>query len=137
MNKIITALTHFIQSLKYPVYTVFSLFLFGFIGSVLISNAPEIKRLDSVQIKPSQQGITLGWQELGQLSGINSAEKEHLKISYNDKHAWLLQNVSADRRIDARTDTTDTRYLRRYALQDKDVLHFNTFKNTGKTSPCR
>ena len=108
-------------------FTLSLLLIFGFLGFSLISNAPEVKRLDYVQVKPSTQGVTLGWQALGQRRGTNSAEKEHLQISHINQQ-WLLKNVSNAKRVDIRTSTVDTRYLRRSTLQAGDILQFNTFK---------
>ena len=111
-----------------PLFLTLSLLLiFGVLGFSLISNAPKVKRLDYVQVKPSIQGVTLGWQSLGQHRGANSAEKEHLHISHLNQQ-WLLKNVSNAKRVDIRTSTVDTRYLRRSTLQAGDVLQFNTFK---------
>ncbi|MCK5810689.1 MAG: FtsW/RodA/SpoVE family cell cycle protein [Cocleimonas sp.] len=108
-------------------FTLSLLLIFAFLGFRLISNAPEVKRLDYVQVKPSSQGVTLGWQALGQHKGANSAEKEHLNISKTHQQ-WLLKNVSSAKRVDIRTSAVDTRYLRRAALETGDLLQFNTFK---------
>ena len=113
--------------LKPLFFTLILLLTFGFLGFSLVKNAPEVKRLEYVQVKPSNQGVTLGWQELGQRRGANSAEKEHLNISYKNQQ-WLLKNVSNSKRVDIRTSTIDTRYLRRSTLQTGDILQFNTFK---------
>lgn len=120
-------LTELITSLKPLLFTLGLLFIFGFLGISLIRNAPEVKHLDYVQVKPSTQGVTLGWQALGQQRGANSAEKEHLQISHHQQQ-WHLKNVSHNKRVDIRTSTVDTRYLRRSPLQTGDVLQFNTFK---------
>lgn len=124
-----------IQAFGYLISTLAVIAFIGFLGSLLISMAPEIKRLDHLQIKPSNKEIIIGWQELGQFPGTNSAEKEHLKISstldpeskQENQRSWLLQNVASKRRVDARTSLIDTRYLRRHALHTGDKLLFNTF----------
>ncbi len=120
-------LSELINTLKPLFFILILLLIFGFLGLTLIKNAPEVKRLDYVQVKPSSQGVTLGWQELGQHRGANSAEKEHLHINYTNQQ-WLLKNVSNSKRVDIKTTLVDTRYLRRSTLQAGDVLQFNTFK---------
>lgn len=107
--------------------------LLGWLGLLMMTYAPEIKRLDYVEVQADPKGITLGWQELGQKPGTNSAEKEHIKItaltdvSNSNEVEWQLQNVSSKRRVDAKTTQIDTRFLRRFALQSNDLLHFNEF----------
>lgn len=120
-------LPQLINTLKPLLLTLSLLLLFGFLGISLIRNAPEVKHLEYVQVKPSTQGVTLGWKELGQRKGANSAEKEHLQVSYQNQQ-WLLKNVSNSKRVDIRTSRIDTRYLRRAALKTGDILQFNTFK---------
>lgn len=120
-------LPELMNTLKPLFFTLILLLTFGFLGFSLVKNAPEVKRLDYVQVKPSTQGVTLGWQELGQRRGANSAEKEHLNVSYTNQQ-WLLQNVSNSKRVDIKTSTVDTRYLRRSTLKKGDILQFNTFK---------
>ena len=120
-------LSELINTLKPLFFTLLLLLLFAFLGFSLIKNAPEVKRLDYVQVKPSGQGVVLGWQELGQHRGANSAEKEHLSISYINQQ-WLLKNVSNSKRVDIKTTKVNTRYLRRSTLQAGDILQFNTFK---------
>jgi cell division protein FtsW (lipid II flippase) len=116
-----------INKLKPLFFTLGLLLIFGLLGVSLIHNAPKVKLLEYVQVKPSTQGVTLGWQALGQQRGANSAEKEHLNISYHDQQ-WLLKNVSNSKRVDIRTSKVDTRYLRRSTLQAGDLLQFNTFQ---------
>jgi cell division protein FtsW (lipid II flippase) len=116
-----------INKLKPLFFTLGLLLIFGFLGVSLIRNAPEVKQLEYVQVKPSTQGVTLGWQALGQRRGVNSAEKEHVNISYQNQQ-WLLKNVSNSKRVDIRTSKVDTRYLRRTTLQTGDLLQFNTFQ---------
>ncbi|MCK5902055.1 MAG: FtsW/RodA/SpoVE family cell cycle protein [Cocleimonas sp.] len=104
------------------------LVILGALGSNLIQQAPHIKRLDYVQIKPSPQAVDLGWRELGQHRGINSAEKQHLRLKYLQDQNWQLSNIASAKRVDLQTTKVDTRYLRRAALEAGDILHFNTFK---------
>lgn len=101
----------------------------GILGILLIQAAPPVKRLLAVVVKANADGSTLGWQELGQYPGANSAEKNHLRVKYDrDRSMWLLQNVATHKRIDAKTDKLDTRYIRHWALQTGDKLvseHFS------------
>ena len=112
--------------------SILTLIILGFFGITLINSAPKIKRLESVHIKPSQSGIALGYQELGQRKGANSAAKEHLLVTKDKKQGWQLQNISSAKRIDAKTTKLDTRYIRRSTLQKDDKLIFNTFSLSVK-----
>lgn len=103
--------------------------LFAMLGKLLIANAPTVKRLLGVQVKHTvdggflDKGSTLGWAELGQFAGVNSAEKAHMKVRFNKAaNDWEIQNVAAKKRIDAKTAKLPTRYVRRMALQNGDEL---------------
>ena len=120
-------LANWINTAKSLAFPLVVLLFLGLLGVNLISQAPDIKRLDYVQIKPSQQAQDLGWQELGQHKGINSAEKQHLRLRHLNDQNWSLENIASAKRVDLKTSKVDTRYLRRLALQQGDMLIFNTF----------
>lgn len=97
----------------------------GFLGIALVASAPSVSRLESVQVraKNSNDWVTLGWEELGQNAGANSAEKSHLQTKYDrDTNGWLFKNISASKKVDAKTSLLDTRYIRRWALQAGDKI---------------
>lgn len=110
------------------IVSLFIIAFFSLMGINLINSAPQVKLLEAVYIKPNKSGITLGYQELGQQKGANSAAKEHLLVKKDDKHIWQFQNISATKRVDAKTSKIDTRYIRRTTLKKGDQLIFNTFQ---------
>jgi cell division protein FtsW (lipid II flippase) len=112
-----------LERLRYLLPALLVWGLLGLLGFALISAAPTVKRLTGVEVKARAEGSTLGWQELGQYPGASSAEKAHLRVTYDGKQqTWLLQNVAGQKHIDARTDKLKTRYVRRWALQAGDRL---------------
>ncbi len=109
----------------------------GAAGVALTNAAPEVKRLVGVQVQHSPQGryhpegAVLGWEELGQYAGASSAEKSHLQIRYQrstgQTQGWQLQNVAAEKKVDAQTTLLPTRFVRRFALQAGDRLIAKAF----------
>jgi len=116
-----------LSNLKGLLLSLLILFLLALLGLSLINSAPKIKRLKMLSVKADQVGISLGYYELGQRKGANSAAKKHLLIRKDPKSGWLLQNISSAKRVDAKTTKFNTRYIRRAALQKDDKLIFNTF----------
>ncbi len=83
--------------------------------------APVIK-LDSVEIRPEQTPITLGFNELAQKEGVRAAEKQHIRLIYNEQHGWQVANVAKFKRVDAPGGAYKTRYLKRLRLQKGDAF---------------
>ncbi len=100
---------------------------FGNLAYETVKNAPEVSLLSYLEVAPTQAPVILGFRELGQYGGYNSADKEHLKVWKDPGEGWMLENVAANKRVDARTSEFDTRYLRRISLNKGDKLQFNTF----------
>ncbi len=101
--------------------------VFGSLAFQLIHSAPSVRMLSSVEIKPTPEGVVLGSEALGQVPGASSAELSHLWVGQDAKHQWLFKNVAVNRVVDAKTERMDTRYVRQWALQTGDILHFNEF----------
>jgi hypothetical protein len=111
----------------------------GAAGIALTNAAPEVKRLIGVQVQHSPkgryqpEGAVLGWEELGQYAGASSAEKSHLQIHYQrsktagQAQGWQLQNIAAEKKVDAKTTLLPTRFVRRFALQAGDRLIAKAF----------
>jgi len=97
------------------------------IGYLAIHSAPDVitpEFIDlslSQDIAPSQEGVIIGYKELGQRKGPRSAERYHLLIRHTKK-GWDMANIARMRKVDVRTNQRGTVFLKRWRLQQGDVI---------------
>ncbi len=106
-------------------YFIFSLSLicvFYSLTSHIFRHAPDVIKLESLEISPSQTPLAIGAVELAQKDGVRSAEKQHLHLRYDAKNGWQIANIAKYRRVDAPNKTYKTRYLKRFPLKSGDIF---------------
>ncbi|MEM6671074.1 MAG: FtsW/RodA/SpoVE family cell cycle protein [Pseudomonadota bacterium] len=91
----------------------------------LFASLPPTIQLSSVAIPSADAPIVLGWRELGQRPGPQSAARAHLQVRRTDEGAWMAANVAADRKALLLYEDGSTRYLRRWPLRAGDVLEID------------
>lgn len=94
---------------------------FAWLGWELRAAAPSFTAVNSIRIAPEADGVVIGHRELLQRPGNRSAAERHLDVRFSDGQ-WSFANVAAERRVDAPTERTGTRHLKRWRLADGDRI---------------
>lgn len=91
------------------------------LGVILVKQAPSVWYLQSLKI---DQDSILGYAELGQYPAYASADKQHIHVKKTEDD-WLLTNVSPQKKVWVSPKSSDSHYLKRWALQTGDVIQIN------------
>ncbi len=94
---------------------------FAWLGLELRAAAPSFSALKSILVAPRAEGVPLGHRELRQRPGYRSAAERHLEVRFVDGE-WSFANEAPVRRVDAPTDRTRTRHVKRWRLADGDRI---------------
>ncbi len=94
---------------------------FAWLGWELRAAAPSFSALKSILVAPRAEGVMLGHRELLQRPGYRSAAERHLEVRFADGQ-WSFANKAPERRVDAPTNRTRTRHVRRWRLADGDRI---------------
>ncbi|MEA3414636.1 MAG: hypothetical protein U9R02_00505 [Thermodesulfobacteriota bacterium] len=97
------------------------LLLFAFLGYIAVNGSQPVTRLSSLRVSATSATPTFGAGELGQRSGIRSADRHHLAVQYQDD-VWQIANISPSKKVDVKTDKRDTLFLKRLPLEKNDEI---------------
>lgn len=100
--------------------------LFVLAGIMLVLQAPKVWMTSTVtvELKPGQS-VDLGRGSLGLGVNNRSTAVRHLRITRDASGQWQLFGLSAEHKVDARTDRIDTRYVPRMPLAAGDQIRLN------------
>lgn len=107
-------------TLFYLAVSVFLIVLFYLLSHQLFANAPQVIKLDTLEIKPEQAPLTIGSAELAQKEGVRAGEKQHVRFVYDATKGWQAASVAKYKKVDAPGGDYKTRYLSRFRLQAGD-----------------
>lgn len=98
----------------------FLILIFAFLACGIVHYSPAVTLLDSITLTSSDGSpVTLGYRELGQKEGAQSAERSHLSFR-NENGRWFLSNIASGKKVDVRTDKHPTIFVKRFELRDGD-----------------
>ena len=124
---------HIKYLIKPTVISIFILCLSFLLAYKLIESTPRYEYLQHVQIpnkikdgdEVKNTNIKLGNIELGQKSGSNSADSQHLSIRYNDNQ-WMIANISPKKKIAIKQKSNNEWiYLKRWKIMTGDIIKIN------------
>lgn|GEM_PF-1454700 len=95
-----------------------------YLGHAMIHQSPkDLFTLQSlaIQLQPGED-ITIGRKELLQRPAAGAAEQNHVQIKRDAQGHWWAANVAVQKRVDVRTDTERSRFLKRWTLKAGDAI---------------
>jgi cell division protein FtsW (lipid II flippase) len=107
-------------TLFYLATSICLILLFYIFSYQLFSNAPNVIKLDYLEIKPEQAPLTIGSGELAQKDGARAGEKQHIRFIYSENSGWETASIAKFKKVDAPGGDYKTRYLSRFRLQTGD-----------------
>lgn len=124
-------------TLFYLAVSIFLIVLFYLLSYQLFANAPQVIKLDYLEIKPEQAPLTIGSTELAQKDGVRAGEKQHIRFTYSAQTGWQAASVAKFKKVDAPGGDYKTRYLSRFRLQSGDSFSikgeiFNVLASDGQ-----
>ncbi len=102
------------------------LLLLAVLFTTLIHHAPAHWYLAQLKLSPNTSDsdlveTRLGYHELGQYKGYNSADLQHLKARFDPQQGWLLSNISPKKKAIAVSNKAEFR-LKRWSLKQGDII---------------
>ena len=93
----------------------------------MVIHSPGGFVLKKIELKTSDNPITLGNIQLGQRQSPWSAAPQHITF-YHQHDQWSVRNISRYKKVDIQTNIHHTRFIKRWLLNEGDTIEINKTK---------